>query len=102
MTVNYSVNRGQNSPFASCAEQCNSSQYSAESEVEAKNFILYVGHLGCREPVVQPATSEKGEVSVEGKDCAATCCSGAHSACGGIGDCSACRGGAQEERRPRR
>ena len=25
-------------------------------EVAAKNFALYVGHLGWREPMVQPAT----------------------------------------------
>jgi hypothetical protein len=31
-------------------------------EVEAKNFVLYIGHLGRRELVVQPPTPKKGRL----------------------------------------
>src|ERR671920_1094861 len=34
-------------------------------EVEALNFVLYIGHLGWREPVVQPAISRMKEVAHE-------------------------------------
>jgi hypothetical protein len=34
-------------------------------EVAAKNFALDVGHLGRREPVVQPATSQAKEAAHE-------------------------------------
>jgi Zn-dependent metalloprotease len=34
-------------------------------EVEAKNFVLYIGHLGRREPVVQPTISSMKEVALE-------------------------------------
>src|SRR5215213_7638590 len=39
-------------------------QSSFVREVAAKNFVLYVGHLGRREPVVQPATSQAKEVAL--------------------------------------
>jgi hypothetical protein len=32
------------------------------TEAAAQNFVLYVGHLGRREPVVHPATSQKRRV----------------------------------------
>ncbi len=34
-------------------------------EVEAKNFVLNIGHLGRREPVVQPASSEERGLRVK-------------------------------------
>jgi hypothetical protein len=34
-------------------------------EVEAKNFVLNIGHLGRRELVVQPATSEERGLGVK-------------------------------------
>jgi hypothetical protein len=33
--------------------------YTVDVEVEAKSFVPKVGHLGQREPVVQPATERK-------------------------------------------
>ena len=32
-------------------------------EIEAVNFVLYIGHLGRREPVVQPTMSRMKEVA---------------------------------------
>ena len=37
-------------------------------EVEAKNFVLNIGHLGRREPVVQPTTLTQGGCTYEAHD----------------------------------
>jgi hypothetical protein len=34
-------------------------------EVEARNFVLNIGHLGRREPVVQPNTSSQGRLRMK-------------------------------------
>jgi hypothetical protein len=34
-------------------------------EVEARNFVLNIGHLGRREPVVQPTTSSQGRLRMK-------------------------------------
>jgi hypothetical protein len=56
-----SVNRGNPRPnMASLAlDGCATSGHGVAEEIEAKNFVLYIGHLGRSESLVQPTTSKK-------------------------------------------